>query len=58
VTPSAPAAGWLEAPPLGARLAAIAVSGGTPGVGAAVRSLVDVYRHRRLRANLRKVFGR
>ncbi len=39
--------------PRRATLAAIAVSGGIPGVGAAVTSLIDVYRHRRLRSNLR-----
>ncbi len=40
-------------PPLGVKLAAIAVSGGIPRPTAALLSLVDVYRHRRLKANLR-----
>ncbi len=40
-------------PPLGVRLAAVPVSGGTPGVSAAILSLFDVYRHRRPSANLR-----
>lgn len=40
-------------PPLGVRLAAAAASGGIPTAGAAIRSLVDVYRHRGLRANLK-----
>jgi hypothetical protein len=45
---------WDEArPPAGVKWAAAAVSGGTPGVGAALHSIVDVYRHRGLRANLR-----
>jgi len=39
--------------PLGARLAAIPVSGGTPGVFSAIWSLVDQYRHRSLRASWR-----
>lgn len=42
-----------EGRPLGVRLAAIPVSGGNPGVGTAIWSLVDQYRHRSLRANWR-----
>ena len=45
---------WPSArPPLRAKMAAVAVSGGIPGVGVAVRSLADVYRHRSLRSSLR-----
>jgi hypothetical protein len=40
-------------PPLGVKLAAVAVSGGIPRVTSALRSLIDVYRHRRPKANLR-----
>ena len=42
-------------PPLAVTLAAIAVSGGISRPAAAVLSLVDVYRHRGLRANLRSL---
>lgn len=42
-----------EGMPLGARLAAIPRSGGTPGMATAIWSLVDQYRHRSLRANWR-----
>jgi hypothetical protein len=56
VTPGHDWIPWDSArPPRRAKLASIAVSGGTPGVVAAVRSLVDVYRHRSLRANLRRL---
>jgi hypothetical protein len=41
------------APPLGARLAAIPVAGGIPYPFDAVGSLIDVYRHRRIRANVK-----
>lgn len=48
---------WTEwakgSPPLTAKLAAIAVSGGSPSTVGAIRSLVDVYLHRGIRANLR-----
>jgi hypothetical protein len=49
--PSRPWTSWGARRPLGAKLAAMAVSGGTPGVGAAVLSLVDIYRHRNPAAN-------
>jgi len=54
VTPGERWTAWdPDHPPRRARLAAIAVSGGIPGAMEAVRSLADVYRHRRLSANLR-----
>jgi hypothetical protein len=50
---------WDEKnPPRGLLLARIAASGGNPTVTSAIWSLVDVYRHRALRSNLRSLFGR
>lgn len=48
----------VTAPPLGVRLSRILVSGGNPTPLTAVRSLVDVYRHRSARANLRSIRSR
>ena len=45
-------------PPRGARLSRILVSGGNPTVRTAVQSLIDVYRHRRVRSNVRSVLHR
>ncbi len=44
--------------PIGAKLSRIAASGGNPSVGTAVLSLLDVYRHRKLRSNLRSILHR
>jgi hypothetical protein len=44
---------WTGSRPLGATIASVAVSGGTPGVGQAIWSLVDQYRHRSIRASRR-----
>ncbi|KRC60442.1 hypothetical protein ASE14_05320 [Agromyces sp. Root81] len=52
-------ADWMSwnagSPPLGVRLAAVTVSGAIPSRVEAVRSLVDVYRHRGRQANLRAI---
>lgn len=45
-------------PPFGVQLSAIAVSGGIPYPSSAILSLLDVYRHRRLRPNMRAIFRR
>jgi hypothetical protein len=45
-------------PPLGARLAAALVAGGVPHKRDSVKSVLDVYRHRRLRSNLRHIRSR
>lgn len=56
---SAPWTAWdTSHPPLGVKLAAIAVSGGLPRLTASVWSLLDVYRHRRPKANLRALARR
>lgn len=58
-TPIVPWEPWAtQNEPIGAKLSRIAVSGGNPSVGAAVLSLLDVYRHRRLRSNLRSILHR
>lgn len=57
--PGEPWEPWdVKSPPLGARLSRILVSGGNPTPTTAVRSLVDVYRHRSARANLRSLRSR
>jgi hypothetical protein len=45
-------------PPLGAKLASATVAGGIPHRTEAVKSLIDVYRHRSPRSNLRYLRGR
>lgn len=50
---------WDEArPPVGAKIAALLASGGAPYVRDAVASVIDTYRHRRLKANLRHLTRR
>ncbi len=53
---------WLPwdpaAPPLGARLASVVVAGGAPGPREAFRSIVDNYRQRGTRSNLRHLRSR
>lgn len=53
---------WLSwsptAPPLGAKIAAALAAGGIPYRAEAVKSLLDVYRHRSLAANRARLFGR
>jgi hypothetical protein len=44
-------------PPFGARLAAVTVAGGAPNRSEALRSVIDVYRHRSARSNLRHLRG-
>jgi hypothetical protein len=45
-------------PPLGVKLAAALVSGGTPHRSQAIKSILDVYRHRSLKSNLKHLRGR
>ena len=45
-------------PPLGVKIAAALVSGGTPHRSQALKSILDVYRHRSLRSNLKHLRGR
>lgn len=53
---------WLpwdpERPPLGAKVASALVSGGAPSSREALQSIVDTYRHRSVRANLRHLARR
>ncbi len=52
ITPGEPWVSW-QRPNLGVRLATLASAGGAPSVADALRSQVDVYRHRSRRANAR-----
>ena len=59
VTPDTPWTTWdTSHPPLGVRLAGVVASGALPSPTASVRSLLDVYRHRRPRANIRALSRR
>jgi hypothetical protein len=45
-------------PPLGVKIAAALVSGGTPHRSQALKSILDVYRHRSMKSNLKHLRGR
>lgn len=50
---------WATHPlPFGVKLSRVLVSGGNPTPSAAIRSLFDVYRHRRNKSNIRSLLGR
>ena len=50
---------WASSsPPLGAKIAALAVAGGAPLMSESLASVIDVYRHRSLRSNWRHLRSR
>ena len=48
----------VNSPPLATKIAAALVSGGTPHRSEAIKSILDVYRHRSLKSNIKHLRGR